>query len=438
MSTKHETEEEREIRKWKMKRLITNLGKARGSGTSMISLIIPPGDQIGRASRLLAEEYGTASNIKSRVNRLSVLSAITSAQNKVKLYNKVPPTGLAIFCGTVTFEDGKKKDIKLAIEPFKEINTSLYFCDSRFHVEPLQDCLDDDTVYGFIVMDGNGTLFGTLSGNARNVRYKFSVDLPKKHGRGGQSAVRFARLRMEKRHNYVRKVTEHAKSIFIGNDNMPNVAGLVLAGLADFKNELRQSDMFDPRLKDVVVDVVDTSYGMENGFNQAIELSAGTLSNQKFLAEKKLICSYFEEIAKDTGKYCFGVKDTFYALDNGAVETLMVWENLEIERVTCNSAGREEILHLTPEQALDSSNLIDRETGQEMDVLNRELLLDWLTENYKQFGTKLVIVSDRSQEGTQFVKGFGGFGGIMRYELDFTVLDYLDDEDMYDDYELFF
>jgi peptide subunit release factor 1 (eRF1) len=32
------------------------------------------------------------------------------------------------------------------------------------------------------------------------------VDLPKKHGRGGQSALRFARLRMEKRHNYVRKV----------------------------------------------------------------------------------------------------------------------------------------------------------------------------------------------------------------------------------------
>jgi hypothetical protein len=32
------------------------------------------------------------------------------------------------------------------------------------------------------------------------------VDLPKKHGRGGQSALRFARLRLEKRHNYVRKV----------------------------------------------------------------------------------------------------------------------------------------------------------------------------------------------------------------------------------------
>ena len=58
-------------------------------------------------------------------------------------------------------------------------------------------------------MDGNGSLFGTLSGNTREVLHKFTVELPKKHGRGGQSALRFARLRLEKRHNYVRKVGLH-------------------------------------------------------------------------------------------------------------------------------------------------------------------------------------------------------------------------------------
>ena len=57
--------------------------------------------------------------------------------------------------------------------------------------------------------------------------------------------MRFARLRMEKRHNYVRKVAEVAVQLYITNDK-PNVAGLVLAGSADFKTELSQSDMFDP------------------------------------------------------------------------------------------------------------------------------------------------------------------------------------------------
>lgn len=39
------------------------------NGTSMISLITPPKDQVSRINKMLADEYGTASNIKSRVNR---------------------------------------------------------------------------------------------------------------------------------------------------------------------------------------------------------------------------------------------------------------------------------------------------------------------------------------------------------------------------------
>ena len=91
-------------------------------------------------------------------------------------------------------------------------------------------------------------------------------------GRGGQSALRFSRLREEKRHNYVRKVAELAVQHFITNDKV-NVAGIVLAGSADFKTELGQSDLFDGRLVAKVLKVVDVSYGGENGFNQVSLLS---------------------------------------------------------------------------------------------------------------------------------------------------------------------
>lgn len=111
--------------------------------------------------------------------------------------------------------------------------------------QALQALLTDDSRFGFIIMDGNGALFGTLQGNAREVITKFTVDLPKKHGRGGQSALRFARLRMEKRHNFVRRTAETAVQCFIADDKV-NVSGIILAGSADFKTELHQSDMFDP------------------------------------------------------------------------------------------------------------------------------------------------------------------------------------------------
>ena len=156
-------------------------------------------------------------------------------------------------------EDGKERKVNIDFEPFKPINTSLYLCDNRFHTEALSKLLLDDTKFGFIVMDGHGTLFGTLAGNTRTVLHKFQVALPKKHGRGGQSAVRFARLRMEKRHNYVRKVAEEAVRHFVSDDHC-NVEGLVLAGSADFKTVLSQSDLFDLRLRQKIIKIVELQF----------------------------------------------------------------------------------------------------------------------------------------------------------------------------------
>ncbi|KAG5192041.1 eukaryotic peptide chain release factor 1 [Tribonema minus] len=415
---------DRQVEMWKIKKLIKSLQKARGNGTSMISLVIPPGDQISRVGKMLADEYGTASNIKSRVNRLSVLGAITSTQQRLKLYNKVPPNGLVIYCGTIMTDEGKEKRVNIDFEPFKPINTSLYLCDNKFHTEALDELLQDDDRFGFIVMDGNGCLYGTLQGSHREVIHKFTVDLPKKHGRGGQSALRFARLRLEKRHNYVRKVAEFATQFFI-TDNKCNCVGLVMAGSADFKSELMTSDLFDPRLLKHVVKTVDVSYGGESGFNQAIELSGEALGNVKLVQEKRLLQKYFDEISQDTGKYCFMVDDTLKGLDLGAVETLIVWENLDINRYTLrnNTTQEEKVLHLTPEQERNESHFRDGETGAELETIDKIALVEWIANNYKNFGATLEFVTNRSQEGSQFCRGFGGIGGLLRWQVDFAQLD---------------
>lgn len=422
---------DKNVEMWKVKKLIKSLQNARGNGTSMISLVIPPRGQISIIQKMLTDEYGTASNIKSRVNRLSVLSAITSTQQKLKLYTNVPKNGLVVYCGEVLTDEGKEKKLTIAFEPFKPINTSLYLCDNKFHVEALSELLESDDRFGFIVMDGNGALFGALSGNTREILHKFTVDLPKKHGRGGQSALRFARLRDEKRHNYVRKVAEVAVQNFITNDKV-NVQGLILAGSADFKTELSKSDMFDLRLQAKVIKVVDVSYGGENGFNQAIELSAETLSNVKFIQEKKLITQYFDEISIDSGKFCYGIDDTLKALDLGACETIIVWEGLEDVRYTLKNAEGEEIIKIVAPGAPKDSFLIDKD-GSELEIVSDQPFLEWLAENYKNYGATVEFVTDRSSEGAQFVKGFGGIGALLRYKVNFEQLMSEDEDEFYSD-----
>jgi peptide chain release factor subunit 1 len=236
---------------------------------------------------------------------------------------------------------------------------------------------------------------------------------------------------MEKRHNYVRKVAELATHYYITNDR-PNVSGLILAGMGDLKTELNHSDMFDPRLQVKVIKTVDVSYGGENGFNQAIDLCAEVLTNVKFIQEKKLLSQYFEEISKDTGRYCFGVGDTLAALNMGAVETLILWENLDITRYTLknNVTGEEKIIHLTKDDEKDKSHFKDETTGVELEAIESVLLIEWLANNYKNFGATLEIITNRSQEGSQFCKGFGGIGGLLRYRVDFATLNetYSDEE----------
>jgi peptide chain release factor subunit 1 len=417
-------EEDKNIEQWKIRRLIKSLEAARGNGTSMISLILPPKDDIARANKMLGDEFGTAQNIKSRVNRLSVLSAIKSTQERLKLYHRVPPFGLVVYCGTILTDENKEKKVTIDFEPFKPINTSLYLCDNKFHTEALQALLQSDDKFGFIIMDGNGTLFGTLSGNTREIIHKVSVELPKKHGRGGQSAMRFARLRLEKRHNYVVKIAELSNSLFLTNDKI-NVTGLILAGSADFKNVLSANDVFDNRLATKILTIVDIAYGGENGFNQAIELSAACLGNVKFIQEKKLLTDYFDRIAQDTGTYCFGLEDTMKALEMGAVEKLLCFEDLPMMRVVLfnPTTNVDTVKHLTVEQMEDDSHFKDIETSTDLEIKDKKTFVEWLCECYKDFGAELCFVTNKSTEGSQFCRGFGGIGGLLRYKVDLMEMD---------------
>ena len=410
---------EKKLKLWKQKKILLGLQNARGNGTSMISLILPPKEQIPKVVQMLQEEYGTASNIKSRVNRLSVLSAIVSTKERLKLYNKVPDNGLALFCGNIIKDDGKEKKININIEPNRPIKQSLYLCDNKFHVQPLIDVLMDEEKFGFIIMDGNGCLFGTIQGNNKEVLQQISVELPKKHGRGGQSALRFARLRLEKRHNYLNKVTELTVHHFIKDDKV-SVKGLILAGSAEFKNDLSTTDLLDARIKEKIIKVVDIAYGGLQGFSQAIEMSKECLGNLKLIEEKKIIDSFLNHISKDTGLYCFGVNEVIYGLESGAVEILIIWDEILLTRyeIRNTSTDKIEIKYLTENQENDEKSYINNQGNNDLEIISKEPFIDWIVENYQQFGVKLELVSDKTSEGVQFCKGFGGIGGILRYPVE--------------------
>lgn len=66
---------------------------------------------------------------------------------------------------------------------------------------------------------------------------------------------------------------------------------------------------------------------------------------------------------------------------------------------------------LTKEQEKDRSHFVDAETNTDLEVVVQITLLEWLAEEYTKFGCTLEFVTNKSQEGSQFCRGFGGIGG---------------------------
>lgn len=178
--------------------------------------------------------------------------------------------------------------------------------------------------------------------------------------------------------------------------------------------------MFDTRLGAKILKLVDVSHGGENGFNQAIEVSSEFLSGVKFIEEKRLLSKYFEEIRQDSGKYVCGVDDTLKALELGVIDIIIVWEDIDINRYVLRNSSTSEVVinYMNKDQEADESNF----QGQ-LEIEEKMPLLEWFANEYKRFGCMLQFVTNKTQEGSQFCKGFGGIGGILRYQLDMRSFD---------------
>jgi peptide chain release factor subunit 1 len=123
------------------------------------------------------------------------------------------------------------------------------------------------------------------------------------------------------------------------------------------------------------------------------------------------------------------VEDTLRALELGAVEDLIIWDNLETQRLQLRNqvTGEEKVIYLNKDQESEDRHFRDPVTNVELDTIEKEPLVEWFANNYKQFGCNLEFVTDRSGEGTQFVKGFGGIGGLLRWKVDFAEMNSFED-----------
>lgn len=413
-------ENDKNVAIWKVKQLMKALQYAQGHGDSLISIFMEPGKEISQFTEMLDDRFGTAST--SSIN-MSAIGAITSAQQILKRYSKVPPNGLIVYTGTVVTDGKEEKDIKVGFEPFKPIDGSICQLHHRFHIETLYVMLKQPE-YGFIVMADNKALFGILSGNTKKVLLQFTVNCPSWRQIGGADHEYFRRQSF--RETYLGWVVDWAKTFYIDYSDV-DFSAIVVAVSPTYQTDF--IDMLDPRLRKKIMCMVEVSYAGNHGFDTAIDLSSNHLYNVRFIQEIWLLKKFMKEMNQETKKYVTGVEDTLKCLDLGAVKILIVWENLDINRYVLKNTTTSELItmHLNKEQETNQSNFRETATNAELEVQEKKSLLEWFAEEYKEFGCTLEFVTDSSREGSQFCRAFGGIGGILKYQVDIQAFDNLSD-----------
>lgn len=178
---------------------LEELRQIEGNGTSLISLYVPASSgQRARANELLKKEITFVDNIKDRKVRNAVKNALFATQQKFRSFCKsdFEPNGIALFVGEDVANNGRMSINMIKPTVNGIIKNVHYACGKRFDLDMLAGSVESNEQYGIVVISGQQLYIGTVAGEQRKCLLSHSVDLPKKHCKGGQSQGRFNRQRL--------------------------------------------------------------------------------------------------------------------------------------------------------------------------------------------------------------------------------------------------
>ncbi|MBN2067929.1 MAG: peptide chain release factor 1 [Candidatus Diapherotrites archaeon] len=398
------------------KKKLRKFSQFRGKGTELISLYLPPDVDRGTVMSQLTEETSQSSNIKSPTTRKNVQGALRKIQNFLKTIDfKLPKNGLVVFCGNVSEKEGKS-DIQLfTLKPVKTLKTKLYWCDSEFHLAPLEEMAQPSDFFGILAIDKNEATIALLIGKKYEILGHFTSGVSGKSRAGGQSAHRFERLREEAANDFFKRIAEKMNNIFLPYGE--KLKGLLIAGPGITKNYFLNKELLDHRLQKIVLGTVDTSYTDESGIREAVNDSGELLHDAEITKEKAVVNQFLTAVVK-TGLAAYGQKEVEEALKLGKVSLLLLSENNDwsVYKFRCNSCNFEEEL-VVKEPGFDENRYkCPKCQSSQAELLEQVDYIDWMVEKAKDTGAETKLVSSETAEGEQFSKGFGGIGAILRYK----------------------
>jgi len=398
-------------RAYEFRKVIEELSEYRGSGTQLVTIYVPEERQLSDVAAHVTQEHSEASNIKSKQTRTNVQDALKSIKDRLKYYDTPPENGMVLFSGAVDAGGGRTDMITRVLEsPPQSIESFRYHCDSEFLLEPLEQMLTDKGLFGLIVLDRREANVGWLRGKRVEPVKSATSLVPGKQRKGGQSAQRFARLRLEAIDNFYQEVAGMANDLFVAERH--ELDGVLVGGPSPTKDEFLDGEYLHHELQDSVLGKFDVAYTDESGLYDLVDAASEVLAEQEILEDKAVMEEFFEALHDgDLATYGFG--PTRQNLVMGSVDRLLISEDLRKEAIQYECPnGHEEYEMVDPDAAPEH---VCSRCGESAEPADREDAIDHLMEIADQRGTETVFVSTDFEKGEQLLHAFGGVAGLLRY-----------------------
>ncbi len=408
---------ETQQRRLKLKKTLEELSQMKGMGTELVTVIIPPDKMISDVRHQLSQEAGQAANIKSKSTKKHVTDAIESALSTLNRYKTPGISGIAIFVGHVIVGNNKTRLISTVIDdPHEPFTSSRYRCDSSFEVSQLEEMLIDRTAYGLFVIDRSEAAYGLASGKRLHCQEHVTSLVPSKHGRGGQSAQRFERLIEEAAHKFFKKSAERACAYWL--PMIDNLKGIIIGGPGATKDFVIRNDYFHHEITKLIREpYFDVGYSNESGLRELIQRAGGLMDQIELDVERKLVDNFLREVMQTNPKATYGEVMIRSALEQGAVETLLLSEALSKRRVEWSCKKCKEIWESTQNNRSEIPKCPKCKSSD--DVINNPDktidLIDELSLLAARTSSKVRLVSLDTEEGATLNAAFGGIAALLRY-----------------------
>ena len=409
---------EMQQRRLRTKKTLEELQKMRGMGTELVTVIIPPDRLISDVRGQLGQEGAQAANIKSKLTRKHVGDAIESAISVLNRYKNAGEYGIAIFVGHVIVGNNKSRLVTVVIDDPPEIFTSFrYRCDSTFELTQLEDMLIDRTSYGLFVVDRGEAAYGIASGKRIHCQEELQSNIMGKHRQGGQSAQRFERLIEEAAHKFFKRATEHACNYWL--PNLTDIKGIIVGGPGQTKDFVVKNDYFHHEVKKLIREpFFDVGYSNESGLRELVQRAGNMMDQIELDAERELVDNFLREVMQAHPKATYGEMMIRSALDQGAVDTLLLSEGLRKRRVGwyCKPCSHEWEATQNSRSEIPDCPKCGSEDVREDPDRTRDII-DELTELAGHTSAKVSLISMDSEEGATLQTSFGGIAALLRYSL---------------------